>query len=93
MRTSSSALFGLDDGLYEVFLFEKATRTALVRYALAGALGRLPGRHARLVQARHVRIESSAPVPYQVDGDFGGETPVEVEVTGTRHTLILPVPR
>ena len=80
----------LDDGLYEVFLFEKATRLALVRYALAGMLGRLPGRHARLVRARHVRIESSVPVPYEVDGDFGGETPVELEVTGERYQLILP---
>ena len=80
----------LDDGLYEVFLFEKSTRFALVRYALAGLLGRLPGRHAHLAQARHVRVESDMPVPYQVDGDFGGETPVDIEITGKRFQLILP---
>ncbi|MFT5049456.1 MAG: diacylglycerol kinase (ATP) [Chlamydiales bacterium] len=80
----------LDDGLYEVFLFEKATRLALVRYALAGFLGRLPGRSCRMLQARQVRIQSEVPVPYQVDGDQGGETPIDLQISSERFKLVVP---
>jgi len=80
----------LDDGLFEVFLFEKATRVALVRYALAGVFKRLPGRSCRMVQARRVSIQSDVPVPYQVDGDRGGETPIDLQVSGERFQLVVP---
>jgi diacylglycerol kinase family enzyme len=80
----------LDDGLYEVFLFARGTRRALLGYGLRGLLGRLPGRSCKMVRARRVRVESDRPVPYEVDGDFGGETPVELEVAQGRHRLIVP---
>jgi len=80
----------LDDGLYEVFLFDARSRWQLVAHAVRGLLRRLPGRSCRMEQARHVRIESAVPVPYEVDGDFGGETPVEIEVLAGRHRLLLP---
>ena len=39
-------------------------------------------------RARSIRIESETPVPYQVDGDLGGETPVEVEIAPNRYRLV-----
>jgi diacylglycerol kinase family enzyme len=53
------------------------------------------GRHERLPDctkglARHVRIESDRPVPYQLDGDPGGMLPLEIEVLPRRLTLVAP---
>lgn len=80
----------LDDGLYEVYLFPHGTRRALLRYGLLGLLGRLPGRSCKMVRARRVRVESDRPVPYEVDGDYAGVTPVEFEVLPERQRLIVP---
>jgi len=82
----------LNDGLYEVYLFPKGSLPALLAVVLRGVLGHLPGGSCRMVRGRSVRIESAEPVPYQVDGDFGGETPVEVEVTADQYDLIVPRP-
>jgi diacylglycerol kinase family enzyme len=38
----------------------------------------LPG--VKLARVRSVRVESESPVPYQLDGDFVGYTPFEVEL-------------
>ncbi len=80
----------LDDGLFEVFLFPRGSRLALLGYGLRGVLRHLPGGDCRMVRAREVRIESREPVPYQVDGDYGGITPVSVRVTGRRNRLCIP---
>ncbi len=40
--------------------------------------------------ASRMRIESETPAPYQLDGDYGGELPVEVEVLPSRLTLLAP---
>lgn len=80
----------LDDGLFEVFVFAKGSLPALVGYAVRGVLRRLPGGSCTMLRARSVKIESKRAVPYQVDGDFGGTTPLCVELTGRQHRLILP---
>jgi diacylglycerol kinase family enzyme len=41
-------------------------------------------------KSRRLRIESDAPVPYQLDGDPGGYLPLDVEVLPNRMTLIVP---
>jgi diacylglycerol kinase family enzyme len=41
-------------------------------------------------RVRHLRIESDAPVPYQLDGDPGGVLPVEIEALPQRLTLVVP---
>jgi YegS/Rv2252/BmrU family lipid kinase len=80
----------LDDGLYEVFLFPRGSRLALLGYGLRGVLRHLPGGDCRMLRAREVRIESREPAHYQVDGDYGGITPVTVRVTGRRNRLCIP---
>lgn len=80
----------LDDGLYEVYLFARASRAALVRTALAGAFGRLPGGVATLLRASRVSIESDGPTPVQLDGDAAGSTPASLEVDTLRTRLLVP---
>ncbi|MBI2193656.1 MAG: diacylglycerol kinase family lipid kinase [Planctomycetes bacterium] len=71
----------MDDGLYECYLFRGRGRWAIVRY-LARALTRrlLRGDDPALRRAGRIDIESVRPIPYQIDGDFGGWTPVQIEV-------------
>jgi diacylglycerol kinase family enzyme len=40
------------------------------------------------VQTRRVLIESAGTAPYQLDGDPGGELPVEIRVLPGRLTLL-----
>ncbi len=47
-------------------------------------------RNCVMLQARRLRITSTMPVPYQLDGDPGGTLPVEVEVIPGRLTLLVP---
>lgn len=53
------------------------------------------GQHSNLagvsnVQGRCIRIESERKVPFQVDGDPGGELPVEIETLAGRLAIIVP---
>jgi diacylglycerol kinase family enzyme len=41
------------------------------------------------VQTRHLRIESPEAAPYQLDGDPGGDLPVEIRVLPGRLTLLV----
>jgi len=80
----------LNDGLFEAYLFRKAGRAALLAQALRGVTTGFPGGSVERLQGRRFRIESTEPVPYQVDGDYGGETPVEIEVTSRPFRLFAP---
>ena len=53
------------------------------------------GQHRNLagvesVRARHLRIESGHDVPFQIDGDPGGELPVDIEVLPGRLSMLIP---
>ncbi|MSR61195.1 MAG: diacylglycerol kinase family lipid kinase [Planctomycetes bacterium] len=80
----------LDDGLWEVYLFPTGRRAELVRALVHGLLPRLPGSPIRVHRARSIRVEAAEPVPYQVDGDLGGTTPVSVELLPERFRLVVP---
>lgn len=80
----------LDDGLFEVFLFRHCGRLRLLAHVLRFLLGRMPGGPIEVRRARRVRVSAARPVPYHVDGDPLGETPVELEVTGRRFRLLVP---
>jgi diacylglycerol kinase (ATP) len=71
--------------------FRGASWTRFLTLATAVYLGR----HRRLGdwmerKISRLRIESDAPVPYQLDGDPGGLLPLEIEVLPQRMTLIVP---
>ena len=83
----------LDDGLYEVYLFRDASPRKLLSVAVRGFLSHLPkkgGGSLEVRRARTVRVSSEEPVPYQVDGDFRGVTPVEVVVGERQVRLLVP---
>ncbi len=80
----------LDDGLFEVFLFRGQSRLQLIVYALRVFLGLVPGGSISMRRASRIRVTSRRPVPYHVDGDPMGATPVQIEVTGTRFQLLVP---
>jgi diacylglycerol kinase family enzyme len=80
----------LDDGLFEVFLFRPGNRWHLVLQALRFVLGKVPGGSIELRRASRVRVTSAEPVPYHVDGDPMGRTPVDIAVTGERFQLLVP---
>jgi diacylglycerol kinase (ATP) len=80
----------LDDGLFEVFLFRGGGRLSLIGYTLRFFLGKIPGGSVEMLRAAKVRVTSADPVPYHVDGDPMGQTPVEIEVTGSQYQLLVP---
>jgi len=45
---------------------------------------------ARLGQRTRYRISSAVPIPFQLDGDPGGELPLELEIVPNRFTFLVP---
>jgi YegS/Rv2252/BmrU family lipid kinase len=79
------------DGMFDVCTFARGSFWHGLRYV--GHV--MMGRHQKLsdfklARARRVRIESDAPVPYQLDGDPGGTLPLEIEMLPGRVTLWVP---
>src|SRR5207248_307636 len=79
------------DGALDVCTLRHGSLFHGLRYAANIFLGR----HEQLADctkgvARHVRIESDRPVPYQLDGDPGGMLPLNIEVLPQRLTLLVP---
>ncbi|NLE39660.1 MAG: diacylglycerol kinase family lipid kinase [Pirellulaceae bacterium] len=79
------------DGLLDVCTFRRTSRWHGMRYFAALVLRS----HRRLADCRFVRtsrlrIEAEGKVPYQLDGDFAGYLPVEVEILPERLTLVIP---
>ena len=80
----------LGDGLWEVYLFERAARRHLFVHGIRALFGRLPAKGATRRRARHVRVSSADPVPAQADGDSRGETPIEIDVRGPQFWILCP---
>ncbi|HUG92395.1 MAG TPA: diacylglycerol kinase family protein [Planctomycetaceae bacterium] len=80
-----------DDGLLDVRLFERGSTFQMLRYVYMVARGRhesLPD--VRSVQARRIRLESDVPVPFEVDGDPAGWSPVEISVEPAALEVFVP---
>lgn len=80
----------IDDGLWEVYLFPHAHLVELAGAFLRGLVARLPGGAITMQRARAVRVEAAESVPYQVDGDSGGTTPLALELLPERFRLVVP---
>lgn len=79
------------DGRLDVCTFKEGSFWKGLKY-LAGVVMR---RHQNwddcvTLRSQRIRIESDAHVPYQIDGDFGGYLPVDIEVLPQRLTLLVP---
>jgi len=80
-----------DDGLLDLYLFERLGVFALAGYALAILRGRhleRPDVHHR--RAKGFRLSSAGVVPLQTDGDPAGELPATVEVLPQKLRLLVP---
>ena len=80
-----------DDQLLDVCVMPCASPKDLIKIALSAAAGE----HVQLegvvyVKGRKVRIESTAPVPVQVDGEPAGVTPVDIDLLPCRIPFIVP---
>lgn len=78
------------DGLFDVCTFKEGS----LWYGLLYLGGVMLGQHEGMddfirVQTRRVRVEADGAVPYQLDGDPGGELPVEFSVVPGRLTLLI----
>lgn len=78
------------DGLLDVCTFKHGSLWSGLGYLASVFLGR----HERLadfvrVQTRHLQVTSALPAPYQLDGDSGGELPLEAKIAPARMTLVI----
>jgi diacylglycerol kinase family enzyme len=84
-----------DDGQLDLCTYGGNSLLRGMKFAAAAQFGgwhpRL--RDCRMLQASKLRFTSDEPVAYQLDGDPGGELPVEVEVLPKRLTLLVPSAR
>jgi diacylglycerol kinase family enzyme len=81
------------DGLLDVCTFKEGSLWSGLVY-LSGVM---LGQHEAMedfghVQTRRLTIESTGPAPYQLDGDPGGELPVEISILPRRLTLLTTHP-
>lgn len=80
-----------DDGMLDLCVLPCSSRAQLLELFLKAAAGEHT--HAEGVvyrKGRHVHIESSVPVPLQIDGDPAGHTPVEIDLLPVRLPFIVP---
>jgi YegS/Rv2252/BmrU family lipid kinase len=81
----------LEEPLLHVVVFRGRNRRDYLRY-LAGVVG---GFHLRLDdvvswKTSALTVEADSNVPYQIDGEFAGETPVELQVRDRALSVVLP---
>jgi YegS/Rv2252/BmrU family lipid kinase len=80
-----------DDGLLDVLVLAKGGLSDLPRWAWKGRAGTLGGdRSATVLRSARFRIEAAKPLPVQIDGDVGGETPLDILVRPAAIRVIAP---
>jgi len=70
-----------DSGHLDVCILPKGSLLWLIRYGLSGLIGRvttIPG--VKYITGKNIRIESTEPVPVEVDGEYFGNTTVDVTI-------------
>jgi diacylglycerol kinase family enzyme len=81
------------DGLLDVCTFERGSVWGVIQYLWEIVRGRhFALAHTALIRSRRFRLEApgAANVAYQIDGDNGGELPVDVEVLPGELRLLVP---
>ncbi len=79
------------DGLLDYCALDCRGPLDVLRYAAAARTGRhLEMAGCQSGRLARVRLESARPISYQLDGDFGGQLPLSIEVVPQRATLLVP---
>jgi diacylglycerol kinase (ATP) len=81
----------LDDGVFDVRVFERFSRWELLRHFVSIAAGhhRYEPR-AQTLRSATVRMESARPLRVRADGEEAGTTPIEVRVRPRALRVIAP---
>lgn len=80
-----------DRDSFELVLFERGGRWAVLRYALALGLGRLPkAEDVRIVRAREIVIEGTGTEPVHADGDIIGTLPARFSIAPEKLCVLAP---
>ena len=80
-----------DSGHFDMCVFSKAAIWDLYRYGFAALFKSVSRDGGCLyVTGRSIRIESSAPVAVQVDGDYLGTSPVDIDILPASIPIIVP---
>jgi len=83
----------LDSGHLDVCVFREGTVGWIFLYAFAGLMRKASDCPGLIhVKACRVKIESEKPVPVEIDGDYFGTTPVEIELRPSVVPVIAPGP-
>ncbi len=81
-----------DDGLLDICLLSRPGRMHLLRYAASMFLRLLPQlEDATFLRGKRIVLRSTERVPYQIDGDPGGELPLEITLERKPLRIIVPV--
>jgi diacylglycerol kinase family enzyme len=79
------------DGLLDVCAFERGSLWNGLKYASRVWLGNHQrAADCRMLRTTRLRISADVPVPVELDGDPGGQLPVEIETLPARVRLIVP---
>lgn len=80
-----------DDGLLDVLVLARAGLLDVPRIAWKGRRGTLgEDRSATVLCSTSFRVEAARPLPVQIDGDVGGETPVDILVRPAAIRVLVP---
>jgi YegS/Rv2252/BmrU family lipid kinase len=80
-----------DDGLLDFLLLRNGHPRNYVRWVAAALAGRLPEyRDVDYVKGRRIEIRGERPVPWQADGDPGGQTPLTIEIEEQAVEVLVP---
>jgi YegS/Rv2252/BmrU family lipid kinase len=83
----------LDDGRFDIRIFERFSRLELLRHFGSIALGRRRYEpRVRTYRSRTVTIESATPLLVRADGDEAGETPITATVRPIALRVLVPRP-
>lgn len=75
-----------------VLCFRQRSRIAWLRTAAAAAFlrGLRAPTHCELLTTAALRIRAADPTPYQIDGDLGGMTPIDIRLEAEPTRLVAP---
>ena len=80
-----------DDRLLDVMVFKNQSPTDILRYVSGITFGRMEKtRGIEYVKASRIRVESDTEVPFEVDGELAGVTPVEFVPCDKQLTVFVP---
>lgn len=80
-----------DDGLLDVIVFERGSIVSGLRYVAGIWTGRhLDAEDVTRLRGKDIRVESKKPVAYQLDGDYGGQLPLEITTLPAAVPLLIP---